>query len=199
MSARWLSAARLPPEALVTAAIQGDLRAVDDLARAWLPHVYRWCHRLGGPGFDAEDTAHEVLILMCRKLPTLREPAAFPSWLYGMTRRVLANHRRRAWWRRWLPSADIPERPDESISPYASLEASRAHERVWHALSQLSDAHRDAVVLSDLEERPGSEVAQILDIPLGTVKSRLRAGRIALRAALETTDDTALHAAGAEA
>lgn len=197
MSSRWMSTARLPSAALVESAMNGDARDLDDLARAWLPHVYRWCHRLGGPGFDAEDSAHEVLVLMCRKLPTLRDPVAFPAWLYGMTRRVLANHRRRAWWKRWVPGATVPDQADEASSPYASLEARRAHGRVWAALTELSDAHRDVLVLCDLEERPGSEAAVLLDIPLGTVKSRLRAARAAFRIAAATPDDNAAIAAGA--
>jgi DNA-directed RNA polymerase specialized sigma24 family protein len=50
----------LPSPALAAAAIAGGEAELDDLAKAWLPHGYAWCHRLGGPGVDAEDAAHEA-------------------------------------------------------------------------------------------------------------------------------------------
>lgn len=187
MSARWLMTARLPAEGLVEAAVAGDARAVDDLARAWLPHVYRWCHRLGGPGFDAEDAAHEVLILMCRKLHSVRDPAAFPAWLFGITRRVLANHRRRAWWKRWVPQAVLADLPSMEPGPERTMEARRAAEHVWSVLSAMRTTHREVLVLCDLEERSATEAAALLGIPAGTVKSRLRVARQRFRDLLEPT------------
>ncbi len=186
MKTHWLTTARLPSEALVQAAIDGTDHDVDALARVWLPHVYRWCHRMGGPGFDAEDSAHEVLILMCRKIHGLRDPAVFPSWLFGITRRVIANHRRRAWWKRWMPGEVVADRPAETGGPEQSYEARRAHERVWKALENLSDRHREVLVLCDLEERSGSEAAALLGVPLGTVKSRLRTARQSFKKAVES-------------
>lgn len=184
MKTSWLMTARLPPEELASAAIAGDQSAVDALARAWLPHVYRWCHRLGGPGFDAEDAAHEVLILMCRRIRTLRDPAQFPSWLMGITRRVLANHRRRAWWRRWAPTPATSRERAGTSDPERELESKRAQERVWSALCTLSEAHREVLVMCLLEERSATETASLLGIPVGTVKSRLRAARVTFRTAL---------------
>lgn len=183
---RWLMTARLPDPGLVPAAMGGDPGAEDALARAWLPHVYRWCHRLGGPGFDAEDAAHEVLILVCRKLPGLRDADRFPAWLFGITRRVIANHRRRAWWRRWLPQAVVEDRAAPDPGPEREVEARRAAERVWRALAALKPHHREVLVLCDLEERSASETSALLSIPTGTVKSRLRAAREAFRRVLES-------------
>jgi len=188
----WLVTARLPHPDLVRAALQGGSDAEDALAKAWLPHVYRWCHRLGGPGFDSEDGAHEVLILMCRKLPELRDPDRFAPWLFGITRRVIANHRRRAWWRRWLPQALVEDRASPEQGPERDLEASRDAQRVWRTLSELKSAHREVLVLCDLEERSATEAAALLDIPVGTVKGRLRAARIAFREELEAQDARSL-------
>lgn len=181
----WLMTARLPEAALVDAALCGEDRAVDALAHAWLPHVYRWCHRLGGPGFDSEDAAHEVLIVMCRRLPSLRDPDQFPSWLFGICRRVIANHRRRAWWKRWLPSALVSERPAPDAGPHDSFEARESAERVWTGLATLEPAHREVIVLCDLEERSATEAAALLGIPVGTVKSRLRVARATLKRAMD--------------
>jgi RNA polymerase sigma-70 factor (ECF subfamily) len=172
----------MPSPELTTAAMADLPHAVDRLAAAWLPHVYRWCHRLGGPAVDAEDAAHEALLVMVRNLGRVSRAEDFPSWLFGVTRRVVANHRRRAWWTRWLPGAST-ERASASASPLESLESRQAVERVWAALEKLSDVQREVLVLCELEERSGPEVASLLGVPLGTVKSRLRLAKESFRAA----------------
>ena len=127
-----------PSPALVSAALADD-DALDDLARAWLPHVYAWCHRLGGPTVDAEDAAHEVLIIMCRRIAKVRTPEQFPSWLFGITRRIIANHRRRAWVRRWVPGPPR-ERADPAWGPDRTTEARRTADAVWRTLDALPAA-----------------------------------------------------------
>ncbi len=169
-----------PHPSLVTRALDGDPQAVDQLARAWLPHVYRWCQRLGGPRIDAEDAAHEALITMCRKLDTVRSAEQFPSWLYGICKRIIANHRRRAWLRSWV-GAPVKESADPVSDPHRSAEASQAAAQVWAALEKLSAGQREVLVLCELEERSGSEVAELTGLPLGTVKSRLRLARKAFK------------------
>ena len=81
----------------------------------------------------------------------------------------------------------MEEKPSPS-GPHESFEAREAHRRVWNALEALSDAHREALVLCDLEERTNAEAATLLGLPVGTVKSRLRAARVAFRAELEQSD-----------
>lgn len=173
-----------PSARITSAALQGDEDALDALARAWLPHVYAWCHRLGGPTVDAEDAAHEALIIMCRKIHKVESPGQFPSWLFGITRRVIANHRRRAWVRRWVPGPQR-ERADTGWSPHRTVEARRTAEAVWRALDSLPTHQREVLVLTELEEHSSTEAAELLGIPQGTVKSRLRAARRAFRQAIE--------------
>ena len=179
--------ARLPSPELTQAALDGRPGAVDDLARAWLPHVYRWCQRLGGPGFDAEDAAHEVLILMCRKIDRIESPPQFPAWLFATSRKVIANTRRLAWFRKWIPGARL-EQVADGPGPYGAVEARQAATRVWAVLAALSEAHREVLVLCELEERSASEAAELLNVPVGTVKSRLRAARVAFRGHLDALD-----------
>lgn len=165
-------------------AIAGDEDAIDQVAEAWLSAVYAWCHRLGGPKVDAEDAAHEVLIVMCRRIHKVRTEAQFPSWLFGIARRVVANHRRRAWVRRWVPGTSLEREEDRRWSPLRTVEAAQTADAVWAALDRLPTHQREVIVLSDLEERSGPEVAELVGIPLGTVKSRLRVARQAFREAL---------------
>ena len=168
---------------LVEATIAGDDRAADALVVRWGPTVLRWCARLCGPGVDPEDAAADVFERVFDKLGTLRDPAAFPPWLFRATRRVVNHHRRRAWLRRWVPGLDLdPEDPTECAG--RRYELGETASAVQAALDTLPAELREIVVLSDVDERAGSEVATILEIPLGTVKSRLRRGRERLEAEL---------------
>lgn len=154
--------------------------AMDALLDAWLPVVMGWCLRLGASPVDAEDLTHEVFLIVFRKVQSLREPRAFPAWLYGITRRVLAAHRRKAWFRRWLPGVE-PTAIDPNPTPLDAAQTSEVAQQVWEALSLIPDKHREVLVLCDLEERADSEVAAMLGVPKGTVKSRLRRARANLR------------------
>lgn len=174
-----------PDPRLVDLALDDIDGAVDQLARAWLPIVYRWCHRLGGPRMDTEDAAHEVLIIMCRRLEKVESAEQFPSWLYGITKRVIANHRRKAWFRRWIGSPTREDRPDRGRGPEEDANAAQERAVVWQALEALPAGQREVLVLCELEERSGSEVAHLTGLPLGTVKSRLRAARSAFRRQIE--------------
>lgn len=154
--------------------------ALNRLCDEWLPVVLGWTTRLGGPRIDAEDAAHDVFLVVFRRLPELEKPESFASWLYGITRRVISAHRRRAWFRRWLPGA-VPDVPETRADPARRAEQSDVANQVWTALEALPNHHREVLVLCDLEERADSEVAAMLGVPKGTIKSRLRRARLALR------------------
>lgn len=163
----------LPPEVLRQAA-DGHPAAIDALIVEWGPTIVRWCGRLGGPRIDAEDAAQDVLERVLRKLHRLDDPATFPAWLYQTCRGVIAQHRRRAWLRRWVGAPD-PAAPDGRPGPDRDPLAARVH----LALDALPGPLREVLVLCDLEERAAPEVALLLGIPEGTVRSRLRRARLA--------------------
>ena len=167
-------------EELIRDAQSGVPGAMDELLDAWLSVVMGWCLRLGASNVDAEDATHEVFLVVFRRLESLREPRAFPAWLYGITRRVLAAQRRKAWVRRWVPGLQLTA-IDPQPTPLQMAQSSELAQRVWDALTHLPDKHREILTLCDLEERPDSEVAALLQIPKGTVKSRLRRARANLR------------------
>ncbi|MCB9762818.1 MAG: sigma-70 family RNA polymerase sigma factor [Alphaproteobacteria bacterium] len=154
---------------------------------AAVPTVARWCARLGGPWVDPEDAAQDVLATATRRLPSLRDPALLEPWLFGITRRVLAAHRRRAWWRRWV-SSEPPERADLRPGPEQTAQALHRARRLQGWLEQLPAAQREVVVLCALEERSSAEAADLLGVPQGTVKSRLRLAMARLRALAEEED-----------
>lgn len=162
-----------PDPTLMPADGDGELEALLDASAST---VLGWCRRLGGPKVDAEDAAQDVLLTAWKRFDSLREVEAFEAWLYGITRRVLAGHRRRAWVRRWS-AAVLPEAVDPGRSPREEAELSEISAEVQRILEALPAAQREVLVLSDVEERTDAEVAAILGIPSGTVKSRLRLAR----------------------
>ncbi len=161
---------------LVTAAMAGDSAAWDRLAVAWLPTVHSWCLRLGGPRLDAQDCCQEVFVLAFTRLPSLRDPQAFPAWIYGITRREILRQGRKAWLRRWVPGLDPQERAAVG-GPHQDAERAELVRAVHEVLQRLPMPQREVLVLCDVEERTSAEVATMLGLPHGTVRSRLRLAR----------------------
>ena len=166
--------------ALVVAAREERPGAVRDLLDEWVPVVLQWCHRLSGPRVDAEDAAHDVMEIVIRRLHSLRDPACFRSWLYGITRRVIMRQRGRAWVRR-VVSLGETELESAVLLPEREAQISQTGRQVQLALEKLPHTQREVLVLHELEERGVAEVAELLDIPVGTVKSRLRLARQRMR------------------
>lgn len=155
---------------------RGDVDARDELVEQWLPVVLGWCTRLGGPRVDAEEAAHDVLMVMVRRVDQVYDASRFGPWLFGITRRTVAQHRRRAWFRRWVPGAST-DRPDASFGPARLYDVSETGRVVHEVLEGLPDAEREVLVLCLLEERTDREVAELVGVPVGTVKSRLHRAR----------------------
>ena len=177
--------AQLPnPKPILLAARAGRAGAAEELLRAWAPVVLGWCNRLGGPKVNPEDAAQDVLMKVLTHLHTIRQPERFAGWLFQVTRSVVRQHRRAAWVRGWVPGLQV-EMVDEGSDPLAWCAEEQTARRVQSALERLPDAQREVVVLCDLEERPAVEVAALLGIPAGTVKSRLRLGRERFRRAAQ--------------
>lgn len=144
-----------------------------------VPVVLGWCTRLGGGRIDADAAASDALLILFRKLPELREGAALEPLAWKVVVRTVQKHRRGAWWRRWLPGPG----PETGTSDGGDR---RERSAVVHRLlGDLGTEHREVLVLMDLEERAASEVAALLDLPEGTVRSRLRLARRAFRMAAE--------------
>jgi RNA polymerase sigma-70 factor, ECF subfamily len=161
---------------LVEQAIRNEPRARDRLLEQSLPAVLTWTTRLSGPKVDPEDAAHDALMIVWTKLDHLRSPERYGAWLYGIVRRVLAAHRRRAWVKRWVPGVDA-EQPERTPTPAAEAELGQLVRGVREALEKLPAKQREVLVLCEIEERTDVEVAEMLEVPLGTVKSRLRLAR----------------------
>ena len=174
-SLRPLPATRTDLE-LIQAFIQGDRSARDRVLARWAPTVLAWCKRMGGPRIDPNDAAQDVLIVILRKGATCRDADRFAGWVYGVVRKVLARHRTRAWVRYWASNV-IPDAMDGAADPQVRAQLSETGRRVMQVLEALGQSHREILVLHDLEGRSAREVGELLGVPVGTVKSRVRRAR----------------------
>lgn len=164
----------------MAAVLGGDQQALDRLLRRHFDRIYAVCRRLTGNDADAADAAQEALIAIARGLGTGRFDgrSQFSTWAYRVaTNACLDELRRRG--RRPQPAGDEVFRTTASSG--GSLESAVADRLdIDRALVGLSPEFRTAVVLRDLSQLDYAEIAQILEIPPGTVRSRIARGRAAL-------------------
>lgn len=159
----------------------GDRAALEELFAAIEGPLLRYIRGAVADAALAEDVLQEVFILIYRKLYWLRDPALFRPWAYRIASREIVRHLKRA--RRW------PEQFGEDSAPESvAAEEPRAEfrpglaERLPELLARVSPASRMVLALHYLDEMPLQEVADVLGLPLGTIKSRLAYGLAALRA-----------------
>jgi RNA polymerase sigma-70 factor (ECF subfamily) len=149
---------------------------LDEIYREHFDYVYRQAVRLGGPGFDAEDAVQEVFMVVARKLDTWDPRAAITTWLYGITFNIVRRSWRRARLRKMLllqresESEEAPQMPDAA----EVAEAARIAESI---LERMRPKYREVLVLSEFEGLGGDQIAQLLDLKIETVWSRLHQAR----------------------
>lgn len=153
--------------------------AFEALVRRHAGRVHRLAAGMVGPG-AADDVVQEVLISVDRHLGSFRGEAQFSTWLHRVT--LNACHKALAA-RRNLPLEDAPE-PAAPHSPVLAGERADLRARLAWALGQLPPEQRDAVTLRELGGLDYAEIAEVLGVELGTVKSRISRGRATLRALL---------------
>ena len=171
-----------PDGELVRRFLAGDAGAATELITRHERRVYAVCLRVLGNPDDAADAAQDALLAMIRKLDGFRGEAAFTTWLYRVAMNVCYDHLRRAKRRPVLRRDEDAPAPEPALDDHADAVAG-AHD-VAAALEQVPEDFRVAIVLADVHDLPYDEIAKVLDLPVGTVKSRVHRGRIALAKAL---------------
>jgi RNA polymerase sigma-70 factor, ECF subfamily len=157
---------------------------VTEIHRAHASFVWLTLQRLGVRPSDLEDALQEVFVVVHRRLPTYDRKSKLTSWLFGICLKVAAQFRRRAHLRREESVGELPERqssPGPSPEQVAlELEGRRELERV---LDVLEPRQRAVFVMFEIDGLSCVEIASFLDVPLGTVHSRLHAARKAFAGA----------------
>jgi RNA polymerase sigma factor (sigma-70 family) len=174
-------AARVLDEYLVAAARTGDRKAFALLAERWRGKLVAHAWRLTGDAEMARDAAQEGWVEIVCGLRRLADEQAFPAWAYRIVSRRCARQIGQAVKRRELAVRSAAEPEPEMAEPGAALDAARLRT----AIGRLPSEQRSAIALFYLEEMSVAEVAVALDVPVGTVKTRLMHARRKLRGALE--------------
>ena len=169
-------------EALVRRYVAGDLQAFESLMEAHEQRVFAICLRVMRNREDALDATQETFITVLRKASSFKGRAAFSTWLYRVAVNTCYDQLRKKQRRRTAPLPTGYEPPDRSTS--GRMEAAELRPAIEDALANLTPEFGAAVILADLEGLPLRRVSEILDVPLGTVKSRLFRGRRLLAAQL---------------
>ena len=187
------------------AAIVAELKAGSEAAYAWLigefqQPVYGLVYRIVNDPADAADTTQEVFLKVFRGMKQFHGESSLKTWIYRIALHEAANRRR--WWFRHKAKetsiepvdSDIQSGPEHAVqmaltdhadSPFESVAHHEVQRRVEVELGKVPEPYRTTLILRDLEEMSYEEIAEVLEISLGTVKSRLTRGREALRKRLD--------------
>ena len=176
-------------EELARAAAAGDEEAFAELVRLHEKKVYHLALKMCGNAEDAADVAQEAFLSAWKGLPNFRGDAGFATWLYRLTSNAAIDLLRRSKKQRGEVSLDDEETGmdpvDGDLPLQEQVEASELREAVTAGLAELSEDHRQALVLREIQELSYEEIAAALDVDLGTVKSRISRARRALRKILQ--------------
>ena len=182
---------------VVARCLGGDSVAWTELVRAHHRRVYSLCYRFTGNPQDSEDLTQDVFLKIYGNLGAFdSNRGSFQVWIATLTRNLLVDHFRRSRQQRATDSIDAgwddPEegRPADRLTdarptPHDNAAARELQRMVQEALTRISPELREAVILRDLQDLDYKEIAQVLHIPEGTVKSRISRGRAELARLLE--------------
>ena len=185
---------------LVRRCVSGDAAAWQEIVQRYHRRIYNICYRFAGSADDAQDLTQEVFIKMYRTLSSYDvERGAFMTWITTITRNLLVDHFRKSKQDRITDSLDatpsehedsmplVEQIQDKSLPPDSRVQSRETGETVHRALQKLSPDLREAVILRDLQDLDYREIATVLKVPEGTVKSRINRGRAELARLLQRT------------
>jgi len=185
---------------IVRRCISGDAAAWQEIVQRYHRRIYNICYRFAGSADDAQDLTQEVFIKMYRTLTSYDvERGAFMTWITTITRNLLVDHFRKSKQDRITDSLDatpsehedstplVEQIQDKSLPPDSRVQSRETGETVHRALQKLSPDPREAVILRDLQDLDYREIATVLKVPEGTVKSRINRGRAELARLLQRT------------
>jgi RNA polymerase sigma-70 factor (ECF subfamily) len=169
---------------VIQAVLNGDSERFGALVVKYQDRLFNGLARMLGSAADAEDVVQDTFLQAFRKLSSFRECSSFYTWLYRIAINAAINLRRRK--RRVVTFADesqLSDRMSGDLTEAPDKELVRADEvrELQHGLNELSDEHRNILVLREIEGMSYEDIAEILDMPIGTVRSRLHRARLQLR------------------
>lgn len=180
---------------LIKKAQEGNAEAFEQLIADYEKRILNYCFRMLGNLSDAEDAAQEVFVKVYRFIDSFNGQSSFSTWLYRIASNVCLDLLRKAK-RQPKDTVSIHQENEEGESysiaiedtepdPYERAQLSEAQRVLKEALNQLSDEHKQVVILRDIEGLSYEEIAEAMGIAPGTVKSRLNRARQVLKKLLE--------------
>jgi RNA polymerase sigma-70 factor (ECF subfamily) len=173
-----------PDDRLVEAARKGDRRAFGALVERYQDRLFNTLLRIAGSHEDAADGVQDAFVQAYLKLDTYRGDAQFFTWLYRIAMNQSYSRRRR----QRPPTGSLDDAravgrdpPDGKAAPCDRMHQQEQAEQVQQALAALGDQHRKIIVLREVEGWSYEAIAEILEMPIGTVRSRLFRARLQLR------------------
>lgn len=181
---------RRDESAIIQRCKQGDLSAFDELVRLYEKQVYSFAYRLTGNYDDANDIASEAFVKVFNSINTFRGDANFSTWLFRVVTNLYLDERKRSKAHMNVPLdeyIDLEESTvtrqieDSSPGPEQLLEQMERAEALNALIQQLPDYQRAMVLLYHTQGKSYEDIAEIMGLPIGTVKSRLNRARLSLR------------------
>jgi RNA polymerase sigma-70 factor (ECF subfamily) len=181
---------------LIAASLREDAAAFGELVRRYQDRLFHTVYRLVDNAEDALDVVQEAFLSAYQSLSSFKGDSLFFTWLYRIAVNTAISMKRK---RRVVLSIDAarhredaqvePADTSEESRPGHALEQAEQSRRVHEALSKLSPEHRAVLVMKDMEGQKYEDMADVLGVPIGTIRSRLHRARLELRAILEQNED----------
>jgi RNA polymerase sigma-70 factor (ECF subfamily) len=165
----------------------GDRNAFDELARRHRDALFRFARwQLGADAAEAEDATQDALVEIYRSLPRFEGRSRLRTWMFGLTRNVCGQRRRATRRERGgAAGSEVLQRiPDVSLDLEGALARREVQDAVRAAIESLGPEHRGVILLREIEGLRYEEIAEVLGVPVGTVRSRLHNARVLLAARL---------------
>jgi RNA polymerase sigma-70 factor (ECF subfamily) len=161
---------------------EGDPAAFGDIVLKYQDKIYNLCRHMLGNAHEAEDAAQDVFLKAFQALPKFQPKASLYTWLYRIATNTCIDYKRKPVWESIFGSAEegdrlVHDRASVDPSPEKLYQSKQTGQVLQESLGRLSPKLRAIIILKEIEEQSYEEIADILDISLGTVKSRISRAR----------------------
>jgi RNA polymerase sigma-70 factor, ECF subfamily len=193
MSVEVRPAQPLTPDSLIEQCLAGDQAAWDTIVKQNWRKVFNVAYKFVGKHEEAEDLTQDIFLKIFKALATFDRRANFQTWIVSISRNLCIDHYRSVRKERQTIAREVDTNDLQPASsdrtPYAAAEHQDLRETLRQALHVLPPTLRTAVVLRDLQELSYQEIAERLELPEGTVKSRINRGRLELARQIKRLQD----------
>ncbi len=176
---------------LIKRSIDGDMDAFEELVLLYDKQIYNYCFRMTNNAEDAEDLAQEVFIKVYRSLGSFKSESKFSTWIYRIAHNTcIDNHRKKKFRLLSLSPREENDRqmkvPDREPLPEDQMVSREKYDLIKECIAELKPDYKSIIILRDIQNYTYQEIADILNIPLGTVKSNISRARALLRETLKS-------------